>query len=318
MSNPILGSPYTQGLPHFANPQITDVRKSPVLTFTADDHVDWTHGKSSNPDFIEMRLVCLVSEGGYAIGDEIFLNSYVHGGNDIGYTVHCSADQTKLTFVSGADFYSINNSNNNISGRTESSWGIRFIAGWFTTGDIIKSLDTMGYVPITKGTVNNEASIDINLSEHTSKYVSFLLRIRRLRGSTNASPNMRVSQDNGATFISSANHQAHGLYSNWAAPSHWSTYSDSFLRISNITIPSSPTAAAANVEIMIPNPDKLERFHINSHAWGNNTSSNLWFSEFMAELNSSYDGSAVTDIQIIMSSSNIYGEWWLEGIKEAI
>lgn len=304
MSKPISGSPYTQGLPHFANPQIWEEVTSPLFTMALSDEIEWEHNIGAEPQLVSVEYLCVEADQGYAVNDVIIPSLHSNTaarGIGVWKTYSVVGYMVSSSYVIAMHRPSGSNAN-----LTLSKWRLRFRCFYLRTGDIITSLDTMGVVPLASGEVTNQADLKIKLSTFTGNpNLKFLkLYLMEYMPASTSDWHMRISIDGGATFKSGAS-------------DYKRTYSDttqntgSELRLDHGDVPKVASTDQGYAEILIPNASNCNE--IMGMSWFYNSGNNFRVSKWGGRLNT-FDGN-YTDLQILAATGNISCKYLLHGIQ---
>lgn len=91
------------------------------------------HGQASVPRMVQAKLRCKVSEGGYAVGDEVVWNHEDNGASDRILTVYSNATNVVINYqvAAGTAAPAMRDTSGTLFSVTPSSWAVVIDALWF-------------------------------------------------------------------------------------------------------------------------------------------------------------------------------------------
>jgi hypothetical protein len=317
MSNSIIMSDRGYGLPMFANPQVWKEYVSPEQTITSGANINLTHGLSKRPTLFYYILVCKTAEYNYLVGHEIEITTNGGGASTTSKGISVEVNESSINIRygnSGFVFDYINKATGSGQNLTNNNWKLIVKAYALKTGDIITSLDTMGVVPLASGSVNAEASLDLDLVIGGVLYPKYKVLLTNVFASTASYLLGRWSTDGGTTFLSASNHGTNAMYSDNAAPTYAASATQTSMNLTYNNIGNTNNATCQSIIDLSINGRSLQTTARTQGMKGATTGFTSVASSFT---HGAYLDLSPTTFQIFSGTGNITCNYILQGIQEA-
>ena len=317
----------------FGNPKLGNTHKiekyvSPLLPITANtDYLNNSFNGvfTGTPDVLEAYLIPQGNQNNYVSGYKVKLTIGIYDGSSPasvsqGLSIAIHEDNDAFDYYTGVNGIAIfDAAPNNWATISPANWRLQIIATRFVVGDN-PDITRVGSKVLEEVTVSNgDADVRFNLQQYFNEWDEFEVSIAGLYTTTDGQyPVMRVSEDGGATFISSSSHyESQGLFGN-----NTTVTGARYTAQNGMLFYSWDTGTASVYERMsgtvrIRNANSTESpTHINASGGGRNSSGLMVYTTSACQVLST---NITTDIQILPFIGNLgSGVIKLIGIRRAV